>query len=67
MIKNTQQKIINVDASKIMEMGVKYEDLEIFAGDVISVPGNFFYFSDFASFANTVLLALTLYSAFIVR
>jgi hypothetical protein len=41
------------------------KDIEIMPGDVIYVPGNFFYFADFASFANTVLLALTLYSSLV--
>jgi polysaccharide biosynthesis/export protein len=55
-------KVYHVDASHILHKGLSDKDIEIFPGDVINVPGNFFYFSDFASFANTILLALTLYS-----
>ncbi|GAG39849.1 unnamed protein product, partial [marine sediment metagenome] len=56
-------KVYHINASQILHRGETEKDLEIIPGDVISVPGNFFYFSDFASFANTVLLALTLYTA----
>lgn len=42
--------------------GNNNDDIEVLGGDVISVPGNFFYFNDFASFVNTVLLGLTLYN-----
>jgi len=62
---NGKPKVYRLDASEILYRGVKNSDIEIMAGDVISVPGNFFYFSDFASFANTVLLAVTLYSTFV--
>lgn len=55
-------KVYRIDASRILHRGITDSDIEIFAGDVINIPGNFFYFSDFASFANTVLLALTLYT-----
>jgi len=55
-------KVYNIDASRILHSGVNDKDIEIMAGDVVFVPGNFFYFTDFASFANTILLALTLYS-----
>lgn len=55
-------KVYRIDLSEIMLKGIKENDIEIHAGDVIQVPGNFFYFSDFPSFANTVLLALTLYN-----
>jgi len=61
-IESGKPKVFKVDVSEIMQRGIKNNDLEIYAGDVISVPGNFFYFSDFASFANTILLALTLYN-----
>jgi len=62
---NGRPKVYRIDASRILHSGVTDKDVEILAGDVIFVPGNFFYFSDFASFANTVLLGLTLYSAFV--
>lgn len=62
---NGQAKVYHVNASKILHQGYLEYDIELLGGDVVFVPGNFFYFSDFASFANTVLLALTLYSAFV--
>jgi len=52
----------NINASDVLYNGNSRNDVEIFGGDVISVPGNFFYVSDFTSFANTILLALTLYN-----
>ncbi|MFC1568322.1 polysaccharide biosynthesis/export family protein [Candidatus Margulisiibacteriota bacterium] len=57
-----QPKVFHINASRIIHQGHADEDVEILPGDVIGVPGNFFYFSDFASFANTILLALTLYN-----
>jgi protein involved in polysaccharide export with SLBB domain len=60
---NGKPRVFRVDAGKIMHRGVTDKDIEVLAGDVINVPANFFYFQDFASFANTVLLAITLYSA----
>jgi len=58
-------KVYYVNASDILQKGMISKDIEIMPGDVIYVPGNFFYFADFASFANTVLLALTLYSSLV--
>ena len=60
-------KVYHVNAADILQRGLTGKDIEIYAGDVINVPGNFFYFSDFASFANTILLALTLYSTVATR
>jgi protein involved in polysaccharide export with SLBB domain len=54
-----------IDGTDVIFNGNSFNDMEIMPGDVINIPGNFFYFSDFSSFANTVLLALTLYSAVI--
>jgi protein involved in polysaccharide export with SLBB domain len=56
-------KFYRVNASEILHKGITKNDIEIFAGDVINVPANFFYFPDFATFANAILLAVTLYSA----
>ena len=64
-LENGKPKVYHIDVSEILQRGVRKNDIDIFAGDVINVPGNFFYFTDFASFANTVLLALTLYSSVI--
>lgn len=58
-------KVYHINASNILHRGITDKDIEILAGDVINVPGNFFYFSDFASLANTMLLGLSLYTAFI--
>jgi protein involved in polysaccharide export with SLBB domain len=59
---NGQPKVYKINASDIIQRGMTSKDITIYPGDVINVPGNFFYFSDFASFANTILLALTLYN-----
>jgi protein involved in polysaccharide export with SLBB domain len=59
---NGKPKVYHINAADIIQQGMTSKDIEIYAGDVINVPGNFFYFSDFSSFANTILLALTLYS-----
>src|SRR3989339_268023 len=58
---NGKAEKLFVNASDVIYNGNMKNDIEIYGGDVINVPGNFFYFGDFASFANTVLLALTLY------
>ncbi|MEA3493994.1 MAG: SLBB domain-containing protein [Candidatus Margulisiibacteriota bacterium] len=58
-------KVFHINASNILHRGIMDKDIEILAGDVINVPGNFFYFSDFSSLANTMLLGLSLYTAFI--
>lgn len=55
-------KKISINGYDIIFNGKREKDIVIIPGDVISVPANFFYFSDFSSFANTILLALTLYS-----
>ena len=61
---NGKPKVYHIDASQIIRQGMTANDIAVIPGDVVSVPGNFFYFSDFASFANTIILALTLYTAF---
>lgn len=62
---NGRPKVYRINASDILQKGIVESDIEIYPGDVISVPRNFFYFSDFASFANTILLAFTLYSTLV--
>jgi len=62
---NGSPKVFHINASRIIHQGINKDDIEILPGDVINVPGNFFYFSDFASFSNTILLALTLYNTVI--
>jgi len=59
---NGQAKRYNLNVSDILYNGNSKNDVEVLGGDVINVPGNFFYFSDFAGFVNTILLGLTLYS-----
>ncbi len=56
----TEKFVVNAD--KILFNADKTHDIEIKEGDIISVPKNWFYFSDFASFANLVLLSLTFYA-----
>lgn len=58
-----KSKTFQINVSDILYRGVKKNDIEIMAGDIITVPTNFFYFSDFGSFANTILLGLSLYTA----
>ena len=55
-------KKIGINGSDVIFNGDTSKDMVILPGDVINVPGNFFYVTDFSSFANTILLALTLYS-----
>lgn len=55
-------KVYHINASDIIQMGMDDKDIMIYAGDVVSVPGNFFYIPDFTSFLNTIILALTLYT-----
>lgn len=50
-----------VNASDILYKGNRTNDMDIYPSDIINVPQNFFYFSDFASFANTIMLGLTLF------
>ncbi len=59
---NGQSKNYHINADKILFKADGSEDMLIKDGDVISVPKNWFYFSDFASFANLVLLSLTFYA-----
>ena len=59
---NGRPKVYHINASDVIQKGFDDKDIEIYAGDVISVPKNFFYFEDFATFLNTILLALTLYT-----
>jgi len=58
-----ENRKIKINGSEVIFNGDASKDMIIIPGDVINVPGNFFYFSDFSSFANTILLALTVYSA----
>ena len=56
---------LSIDASDILYNGNSKNDVEIFGGDVINVPVNFFYFSDFSSFASMIFTGLALYNTFV--
>ncbi len=56
-------QVFRINAEEILYKGIQKYDMELRFGDIVSVPANFFYFTDFASFANTVMVAITLYSA----
>ncbi|MBU0573559.1 MAG: polysaccharide export protein [Candidatus Margulisbacteria bacterium] len=53
-----------INLSDVLYNGKAEKDMEVMGGDVISVPRNFFYFSDFSSFASMVLTAVGLYNTF---
>jgi len=54
-----------IDISDVIYNGNSKNDIEIFGGDVINVPGNFFYVSDFSSFASMIFTGLALYNTFV--
>lgn len=54
-----------INASNVLYDGNSKNDVEIIGGDVINVPGNFFYFSDFSSFASMLFTGLALYNTFV--
>jgi protein involved in polysaccharide export with SLBB domain len=58
-------KVYRVNAADVLHKGIAKNDIELMAGDVVNVPTNFFYFSDFASFASVVFTAVALYSTFV--
>ncbi len=58
---DSESKVYSVNAYEILFKGDKFKDLAVKEGDIINVPSNFFYFTDFASFANTLILGLTLF------
>jgi protein involved in polysaccharide export with SLBB domain len=59
---NGKSEKLSINAADIIYNGKADKDIEIIGGDVINVPGNFFYVTDFTSFVNTILLTLTLYN-----
>jgi|GEM_PF-1639168 len=61
-ITQENSKVLYVNAGAVLMQGKAKDDIEIYGGDVINVPTNFFYFSDVSSFINTILLGLTLYA-----
>jgi protein involved in polysaccharide export with SLBB domain len=58
---------INVNGSDVIFNGKAEADLEIQPGDVINVPAQFFYFTDFGSFSTMLLTFVALYNTFIKR
>lgn len=59
---NGKAKVYNINMSEVLQRGNLKYDVELYGGDVVFVPGNFFYFSDFGSFASTVFTAVALYN-----
>ncbi|MFA5104961.1 MAG: polysaccharide biosynthesis/export family protein [Candidatus Margulisiibacteriota bacterium] len=59
---NGSSRNYNINASDILFKANHTYDMVIQEGDVISVPKNWFYFSDFASFASLIMLTLTFYA-----
>ncbi len=58
---------IAVNGSDIIFDGKADKDMEILPGDVINVPAQFFYFTDFGSFSSMLLTFVALYNTFIVK
>lgn len=52
---------IKVNLSEVYSKGDAAEDILIYPGDVINVPRNFYYMSDFASVMGVVLTIVTAY------
>ncbi|MBU0630341.1 MAG: SLBB domain-containing protein [Candidatus Margulisbacteria bacterium] len=61
---NGQARKINIDVADAIYNGKKEKDIELIGGDVVNVPGNFFYFSDFSSFASMIFTGVALYNTF---
>jgi protein involved in polysaccharide export with SLBB domain len=59
---NNKPEKYTINVSDLLYNGNSRNDVEIFGGDVINIPGNFFYVTDFTSFVNTILLTLTLFN-----
>ncbi len=54
-------KKIRINGTNVIFNGKSSDDIEIIPGDVISVPSQFFYFSDFASFTSLIFTTIALY------
>ncbi|NQT30043.1 MAG: SLBB domain-containing protein [Candidatus Saganbacteria bacterium] len=66
-IEGASPKSSYIDASKILYKGLSQNDIGILAGDVINVPGKFFYFSDFGSLAAMIFTGIALYNTLVTR
>jgi protein involved in polysaccharide export with SLBB domain len=60
-----QNQKININGSDVIFNGNVAADLDIQPGDVINVPAQFFYFTDFGSFSSMLLTFVALYNTFI--
>ena len=56
-------KKYSVDVSDILYNGNSKNDIEVLGGDVINVPGNFFYMSDVGTFVNVFWMSLAVYGS----
>jgi len=56
---------MGINGSDIIFNGNIAADIEILPGDVINIPAQFFYFTDFGSFSSMVLTFVALYNTFI--
>jgi protein involved in polysaccharide export with SLBB domain len=63
-ISRKDQKI-NINGSDVIFNGKTEADVLILPGDVINVPAQFFYFTDFGSFSSMLLTFIALYNTFI--
>lgn len=59
-------KKIPINGSDVLYNGKVDKDIVIMPGDVVHVPGQFFYFTDFGSFSNMILTFVALYNTFVV-
>ena len=62
---NGKAQKYTINASDVIYNGNSINDSEIYGGDVIYIPGNFFYFSDFGTFASMIFTGLALYNTFV--
>ncbi|OGC11397.1 hypothetical protein A3K48_02635 [candidate division WOR-1 bacterium RIFOXYA12_FULL_52_29] len=59
-----KDKKYNINGSEVIFNGNAKDDMAIEPGDVINVPAQFFYFSDFGSFSSMILTFVALYNTF---
>jgi len=60
-----QNEKFSIDGSDVIFNGNTSKDMEIMPGDVINIPAQFFYFTDFGSFSNMLLTMVLLYNTFV--
>lgn len=59
---DTETQFIAVNLYNILRLGKWDQDIEINGGDVITLPGNFFYVNDFLGLSNIVMTFVALYN-----